>query len=139
MRQMYLVAGLFKDARMDPEMIGARVALRMATIDGARALGLDDEIGSLEPGKQADLVLFDLAHPEWVPYKDPVQALVWSATTASIRETWVAGRRLFRDGVVATLPDIGGLIADARARAAAIIEGAGLDRPDVPVDTSLYD
>ncbi|MEU9845324.1 amidohydrolase family protein, partial [Actinomadura sp. NPDC048032] len=53
-RQVHLVAGLFKDARLDPTLVGARKALRMATVEGAEALGWDDEIGSLEPGKQAD-------------------------------------------------------------------------------------
>ena len=98
MRQMYLVAGLFKDARLDATQIGAREALRMATIDGARALGWDHEIGSLEPGKRADFVLFDLDHFEWTPYDDPLQALVWSVSPASIAETWVDGRPLYRDG-----------------------------------------
>jgi len=139
MRQMYLVAGLFKDARRDPSMVGAVKALRMATIDGARALGLDAEIGSLEIGKQADLVLWDLDHPEWVPFQDPIQALVWSATSASVAETWVAGRRLHRRGVVETIPDIRDLVALARERAAAIISDAGLDRPDVPITSTVYD
>lgn len=139
MRQLYLAAGLFKDARRDPSMVGARTALRMATIDGARALGLETEIGSLEVGKQADLVLWDLDHPEWVPFQDPTQALVWSATSASVAETWVAGRRLHRRGVVATIPDIGELIALARERAAAIVRDAGLDRPDVPTTSTVYD
>ena len=139
MRQMYLVAGLFKDSRRDPSMVGARQAVRMATIDGARALGLDAEIGSLEIGKQADLVLWDLEHPEWVPFQNPTQALVWSATSASVAETWVAGRRLHRRGVVETIPDIGDLIALARERAAAIVHEAGLDRPDVPTTSTVYD
>ena len=65
-------------------MVGARKALRMATIDGARALLWDDALGSLEVGKKADFVLFDLDHIEWTPYADPVQALVWSASPASI-------------------------------------------------------
>ncbi len=139
MRQMYLAAGLFKDARMDPTLVGAARALRMATIDGARALGLDADIGSLEPGKQADFVLFDLSHPEWVPFADPVQALVWSASPASIGETWVAGSALYRGGRVETIPDIESLVEDARARAAAILRDAGLDRATVPTETTLYD
>ncbi len=138
MRQMYLVAGLFKDARLDPDLIGARRALRMATIDGARALGWDDEIGSLEPGKRADFVLFDLDHFEWTPYSDPLQALVWSVTSASIAETWVDGRPLFRDGNVVTV-DERELHAEARVRAAAIVRRAGLDRASMPVTTTLYD
>ncbi len=138
MRQMYLVAGLFKDARLDPDLIGARRALRMATIDGARALGWDDEIGSLEPGKRADFVLFDLDHFEWTPYSDPLQALVWSVTSASIAETWVDGRPLFRGGHVVTV-DERELHAEARARAADIVRRAGLDRASTPVTTTLYD
>lgn len=138
MRQLYLVAGLFKDARVDPEMVGAHQALRMATIEGARALSWDDEIGSLEPGKKADLVLFDLDHFEWTPYRDPVQALVWSVSPASIAQTWVDGRCLFKDGRVATL-DEDALHVEARVRAADIVRRAGLEAADVPVTTTLYE
>ncbi|GAC1339550.1 MAG: amidohydrolase [Candidatus Dormibacteria bacterium] len=136
-RQMHLVAGLFKDARIDPTLVGARQALRMATIDGARALQWDAEIGSLEVGKQADLVLFDLNHHEWTPYGDPLQALVWSASAASVSQTWVAGRQLFVDGRVVTL-DEAALRSEARERSVAIVRRAGLDH-DVPVTTQLYD
>jgi 5-methylthioadenosine/S-adenosylhomocysteine deaminase len=135
-RQVHLAAGLFKDARRDPSLVGARRALRMATIDGARALHWDDQVGSLEIGKQADLVLFDLKHHEWVPYRDPLQALVWSASPASIAQTWVAGRPLFSNGRVATL-DEDGLRQEARERAAAVVRRAGLDS-EVPVETTLY-
>jgi cytosine/adenosine deaminase-related metal-dependent hydrolase len=138
MRQMYLVAGLFKDARLDPARIGAREALRMATIEGAHALGWDDEIGSLEPGKRADFVLFDLDHGEWAPYADPLQTLVWSASAASIAETWVDGRPLYRDGRVETV-DEDELHEEARTRAAAIVRRAGLDPATTPVSTTLYD
>jgi 5-methylthioadenosine/S-adenosylhomocysteine deaminase len=137
-RQMYLAAGLFKDARMDPDEVGAARALRMATIDGARALGLEGEIGSLEPGKKADFVLFGLDHSEWVPYRDPLQALVWSASSASIRQTWVDGRQVLVDGTLTTLPDEADLRREARDRADRLIRSAGLDAPDVPLTTSLY-
>lgn len=136
-RQMHLVAGLFKDARMDPTIGGARRALRMATIDGARALGWSDEIGSLEAGKQADFVLFDLTHHEWTPYADPEQALVWSASPASIAQTWVAGRPLYDGTRVVTL-DEPALREEARERAARIVARAGLGA-GVPVTTTLYD
>ncbi len=139
MRQMHLVAGLFKDSRMDPEAVGARRALRIATIDGARAIGSDGEIGSLEPGKKGDFVVYDLDHVEWVPFADPIQALVWSATSASIKETWVDGVPLYRDGRVLTVPDEAGLRAEARERASALLVRAGLDRVDAPLTTTTYD
>ncbi|MGH8682657.1 MAG: amidohydrolase family protein [Burkholderiales bacterium] len=138
MRQMYLVAGMFKDARMDSTQVGAAKALRMATIDGARLLGWDDGIGSIEAGKKADFVLFDLDHFEWVPYGDPLQAVVYSASPASIAQTWVDGRALYCDGKVQTL-DEKSLRQDARERAAAIVKRAGLvpDRaPDAALDRS---
>jgi 5-methylthioadenosine/S-adenosylhomocysteine deaminase len=137
MRQMYVVAGLFKDARRDPRYVGAAQAFRMATIDGARALGWDDEIGSLEPGKKADFVLFDMDHFEWVPYDDPLNALVWSASSASVAETWVEGRPVFAQGRVAGI-DEGELRTEARERAASIVERAGLSARDVPLSTTLY-
>ncbi|TAM66543.1 MAG: amidohydrolase [Microbacteriaceae bacterium] len=136
-RQIHLVAGLFKDSRRDPNLVGARKAIRMATIDGAKALGWDDQIGSLEVGKEADLVFFDLDHHEWTPYRDPEQALVWSASAASIVETWVAGTAVFADGAIPSI-DERALRAEARERAASIVERAGLTH-DVPTTTTLYD
>lgn len=138
MRQMYLVAGLFKDARLDPGLLGARQALRMATIEGARLLGWADEIGSIEVGKKADFVLFDLDHIDWVPYDDPLQALVWSASSASIAETWVDGRPVFAGGRVVTL-DERALHAEARRRAAEIVRRAGLSHETTPTTTTTYD
>lgn len=122
MRQMYLVAGLFKDARMDPTLLGAAKALRMATIEAAELLGWP-EIGSIEAGKKADFVLFDLDHFEWVPYGDPLQAVVYSASPASIAQTWVDGRALYSDGKVHTV-DEASLRQEARERAAAIVKRA---------------
>ncbi len=138
MRQMYVAAGLFKDARNDAALVGARRALRMATIDGARALGWDDEIGSLEPGKKADFILFDLDHVEWSPFHDPLQALVWSASTASIAQTWVDGRCLYRNGKVLTI-DERALYAEARERAAAIVARAGLAKDGPSTYASVYE
>ena len=136
-RQVHLAAGLFKDARMDASLVGARQALRMATIDGAKALGMDDQIGSLEVGKKADFVLWDLDHPEWIPYGDPLSALVWSASTASVHETWVDGRPCFRNGRVISI-DEAALHVEARRRAAGIRTRAGLGRTDIPLTTVLY-
>ncbi|KWX67512.1 amidohydrolase [Mycobacterium sp. NAZ190054] len=136
MRQMSVVAGMFKDARCEASLIGARKALRMATIDGAKALGWDDQIGSIEAGKKADFVLWDLDHHDWVPFDDPVLALVWSASTASISETWVDGTALYLDGAVLSL-DEKALRIEARDRARAIVSRAGLGS-DTPTTTVLY-
>ncbi len=138
MRQMYVVAGLFKDARNDAGLVGARRALRMATIEGARALLWDAEIGSLEIGKKADFVLFDLDHSEWIPYADPLQALVWSASPASIAETWVDGQALYRAGKVQRI-DEPALFHEARERARAVTRRAGLAGAAVPKSTSIYE
>src|SRR3546814_16575736 len=67
MRATYLVAGLVKDARRDPTRFPAEQAFEMATLGGARALLAQDEIGSSEVGKRADLVLHDRERPEWNP------------------------------------------------------------------------
>jgi len=138
MRQMYMVAGMFKDARMDSTLVGAKKALRMATIEGAQVLGWADEIGSIERSKKADFVLFDLDHFEWVPYGDPLQALVYSASPASIAQTWVDGRALFDNGKVQTV-DEQALRVEARARAAAVVKRAGLSTAHTPTVTTTYD
>jgi cytosine/adenosine deaminase-related metal-dependent hydrolase len=138
MRQMFIVAGLFKDGRLDSELIGARQALRMATIDGAKTLMWDDEIGSLEVGKKADFILFDLNHIEWVPYHDPLQALVYSASSATISQTWVDGVPLYKDGRVQTV-DEKAIREDATRLAKEAVRRAGLDQDDIPTKTKLYD
>ncbi len=70
--------------------------LRSLTLDAARALGLDDKIGSIEPGKQADLVAFDLSRPELQPVFDPVAQLVYAAGREHVNEVWVAGQPVVR-------------------------------------------
>lgn len=138
MRQMFLVAGMFKDARVQPDIFLARQALRAATIEGARALMWDDEIGSLEIGKKADFILFDLDHIEWTPYHDPLQALVFSASSSTIEETWVNGVPLYENGRVNNL-DERDIRRQARRLAAETVRRAGLDQGNVPVTTTLYD
>ena len=138
MRQMLVVAGMFKDARLKPDIFTARQALRAATIEGARALMWDDEIGSLEVGKKADFILFDLDHVEWTPFYDPLQALVFSASTASIVQTWVNGKAVYADGRVQGVDETE-IRARARELAAAAVVRAGLHGDDVETTTTLYD
>ena len=138
MRQMYLAAGLFKDARMDATLVGAERAIRMATIDGAKALLWDDEIGSLEVGKRADVLLFDLSHVEWVPCHDPVQGLVYSATPRSLAMALIDGRIVLEGGRITTV-DEAALLTEAGTRAKAVVARSGLVRGKTPVTTVLYD
>jgi cytosine/adenosine deaminase-related metal-dependent hydrolase len=97
MRPMYLVAVLYKDARRSTSVVPAEKALEMATIDGARALGLDGDIGSIEVGKKADLVLFDTRRPEWAALFNPVNSLVYNADGRSVHTVIVDGRIVVED------------------------------------------
>jgi cytosine/adenosine deaminase-related metal-dependent hydrolase len=92
MRSMYLAAVLYKDGRQDVTMVPAETALELATIQGARALGLGDQIGSIEVGKKADLVLFDTRRPEWRSIFNPVNNLVYNADGRSVHTVIVDGR-----------------------------------------------
>lgn len=99
MRAMYLAAVLFKDGRQNVKLVPAETALEMATIRGAQALGLDGEIGSIEPGKKADLVLFDTRRPEWQTLFNPVNNLVYNADGRSVHTVLVDGRVVVEDHV----------------------------------------
>ena len=92
MRSMYLVAVLYKDSREDVNMIPPETALEMATINGAEALGLSSDIGSIEIGKKADLVLFDSKRPEWRTLFNPINNLVYNADGRSVHTVIVDGR-----------------------------------------------
>ena len=104
-RQLYLAAGLFKDGRRDPLMIPAEVAMQMATINGAQSLLLNKQIGSLEPGKKADLILFDLRRAEWLPVHDPIQSLVYSATGDSVNTVIIDGQVVMEDRKMKTVDE----------------------------------
>ena len=105
LRLMHLVALLYKDVRMDVRVMPPETVLEMATLHGAAALGLEREVGSLEAGKRADLVLYDLDVPEWRPLLDPVNSLVYAATGASVRTVLVDGRVVLDDGAVTTIDE----------------------------------
>jgi 5-methylthioadenosine/S-adenosylhomocysteine deaminase len=92
----------------------AATALRLATINGARALGLEREIGSIEPGKSADLVAIDLRDPQTQPVYRALSALVYAADRRQVRQVWIQGRQVIRDGTATTL-DAGAVIAAAQA------------------------
>jgi 5-methylthioadenosine/S-adenosylhomocysteine deaminase len=111
--EMRTAALLGKGVAGSASALPAATALRMATINGARALGLEDEIGSLEPGKSADLVALDLRDSHTQPLYHPVSQLVYAASQQQVRQVWVRGRQVIRDGMPTRL-DNGRIIAAAQ-------------------------
>ncbi len=105
LRLMYLAATVYKDARNDVGVLPAERVLEMGTIRGAEALLLERQIGSLEPGKRADLVLYDLDTPEWRPLLNPVNNLVYAASGASVRTVLIDGRVVLHEGRLTTLDE----------------------------------
>ncbi|HEX9821018.1 MAG TPA: amidohydrolase family protein [Methylomirabilota bacterium] len=105
LRLMYLAATLYKDARLDVGVLPAERVLEMATLRGAEALGLERRIGSIEPGKRADLVLYDRDTPEWRPLLNPVNNLVYAASGASVRTVLIDGRVVLDEGRLTTLDE----------------------------------
>jgi 5-methylthioadenosine/S-adenosylhomocysteine deaminase len=104
LRAATLFAGLAKDVPVDPTRFTALDALTLLTIGGAEAIGMADHIGSLEVGKQADVVVHDRSGAAWSPVADdPVQQLVWGSDGRSVREVWIAGRPVVTDGSVTSV------------------------------------
>ncbi|KUL51571.1 amidohydrolase [Streptomyces sp. NRRL S-1521] len=99
------MAALVHKAGGDPTAVGAEQAVRMATIEAARALGLGDRLGSLETGKRADLIVVDLGRPHLAPRHDPWSTLAYAAAAGDVRDTVVDGRVLMRDRVLRTLDE----------------------------------
>ena len=125
MRATYLVAGLFKDARRDTKMFPAEKAYEMATLGGARALLIEDQIGSIEPGKRADLVLHDRRWPEWTPLLNVANQLVYSADGRSVHTVFVDGRKVV-DNYRLTTIDEDRLYREAQQAGEAICKRTGL-------------
>jgi 5-methylthioadenosine/S-adenosylhomocysteine deaminase len=116
LRAAALFAGLARDQHMDPFGFTAHDALAMATIEGAQALGMADRIGSLEVGKQADIVVHDTRQVQWIPRSpDPVLQLIWATDGRSVRDTMIAGSWVVRDGRCCTV-DLASLADAAQER-----------------------
>jgi 5-methylthioadenosine/S-adenosylhomocysteine deaminase len=94
---MRLAANLARLVHEDPAALSARDVVRAATIEGARALGLGDRIGTIEAGKEADLIAIDLRAPHLVPVHDPYTSVVFSAGRSDVRHVLVAGRPVVID------------------------------------------
>lgn len=101
--EMRSAALLAKLGEGDATALPAETVLEMATLNGARAMGLEDELGSLETGKLADMVAVDFNQPETQPVFHPVSQLVYAADAAQVTHAWVAGKPLMRDRELVTL------------------------------------
>ena len=102
-QEMDMAAKFHKVDALDPTIMDARSVLEIATIGGARAIGLDKDIGSLEAGKQADLIIIDTEKPHLVPMYSPVSHIVYAMRGSDVRDVIVSGKVLVRDRNLMTL------------------------------------
>jgi 5-methylthioadenosine/S-adenosylhomocysteine deaminase len=112
--EMHTAALLGKAVALDASAVNAAQVLRMATLGGARALGLEDTIGSLEAGKAADITAVRFDAMETQPLYHPVSQLIYAAGREHVSDVWVAGRHLLKDRVLTTL-DQAAILKKARS------------------------
>ncbi|MFU8869335.1 amidohydrolase family protein [Natronococcus sp.] len=129
LRELRTTALLAKTKRTDPTAFPAWEALRVGTIEGARALGIDEQVGSLEEGKRADIVLYDLEHPSTAPtVTEPLHTaipnLVYGANGGVVDTVLIEGDVVLEDGELRTA-DEGAILEDAGERAADVFDRTG--------------
>jgi 5-methylthioadenosine/S-adenosylhomocysteine deaminase len=122
LRDMQLAALLHKGTSGDPTALPARKMVELVTVDGARVLGLDDRIGTLTEGREADLICIDFGRPHSTPLYDPFSHVVFAARAQDVRHVVVRGRVVVRNGVLETL-DVEAVVAAARSTADRIRSG----------------
>ena len=122
--EMDLAAKLAKVTTLNPQAVPATQALEMATIRGARALGMEKEIGSLETGKKADLIMVRIDQPNAQPLYDAVSQMVYALKAGDVRDVMVNGRPVVRDAKILTLnePQILAKAAEYRAKVSASLK-----------------
>ncbi len=131
LQELFLLSCGFKETRLDPAVMPAERLAEIATIGGARCVLLEEDIGSIEPGKCADLVLFDARRPEWQPLHNPVSNLVYSATGKSVHTVIVGGRVVVEGGRVLTVEE-DALIDAVERRGEALLDRSGLRSAAAP-------
>jgi 5-methylthioadenosine/S-adenosylhomocysteine deaminase len=127
-----LIALTQKQAVRDATWMTVSDTLRLATRGGARALGLGDRLGALEPGMRADIVMVDLSGPHCRPLHDARAALVYSVRAGDVRTVVVDGKVLMRDGRLTTI-DLPALLDEIDARVARLLDishGTAVQRYD---------
>ncbi|UFN47658.1 amidohydrolase family protein [Roseomonas sp. OT10] len=125
-RHMFQLIRYHQRKFQDEKLLPPGKALEMCTVDAARTLGLSDEIGSLEPGKLADVITVDLEAPHMAPANMPVSRVVYFASGGDVRDVVVGGRVLLRDGAF-TEADRAAIVGAAEAETAAMLSRAGLE------------
>jgi cytosine/adenosine deaminase-related metal-dependent hydrolase len=122
-RVMHLAASGHKEARLDASLISPEDAVGMATVNNARAVLWGDQIGSIEAGRRADLILFDLVRPEWAPWneKNIVSNLVYSASGDSVDTVILDGKTVVEGGNLKTV-DERRVIEDAQRHSKRFVE-----------------
>jgi len=111
-QEMNVAAKLHKVNTLDPTIMDARTVLKMATIESAKAIGLDKKIGSLEIGKLADLIIIDTNSPHLVPMYDPVSHIVYTIRGSDVRDVFVGGKMIIRNKKLLTI-DLAGVMKRA--------------------------
>jgi len=119
--EMDMAAKLHKIHCMDPTVLDAVTVLRMATIEGARALGLENITGSLEPGKKADIIVLNTNRPHLTPMYNPYSHLVYSAKGSDVSHSIINGQLIMENRKLLTM-DLDMIMARAREKAAQIRE-----------------
>ncbi len=134
-QEMTLVSGVYKEVRLSTNVMPPERVVEMATINGARCAQWEDEIGSIEAGKKADLALFDALTPQWQPLYNPVSNLVYSATGGSVDTVICDGKVVMEGRRLATL-DENKILSEVARLAPGILKKTGLEekvRPKWPI------
>jgi 5-methylthioadenosine/S-adenosylhomocysteine deaminase len=129
-RQMYLASGGAKSQRLDPTIMPPETVLEMATINGAKSLLWDDEIGSLEVGKRADVAIFDMQKPEWQPVHNPIANLVFASRGGA--DTVICDGRVLMEKGNVTAIDERRALREAAVRGERIARQSGLKEKIAP-------
>ena len=129
-RVMYSVIAR-RDVNLDPTLVPPEQILEMATINGARTALWENEIGSLEPGKRADLIIIDTMRPEWLPLHNPISNLVHSASGDSVSTVIIDGKVVMRDRIINTV-DEQKMLMQIDEAGLSISERSGVSRYAIP-------